>query len=186
MYATNQFRKGLKVEIEGTPFEMIEFQHVTPGKGSGFTRTKLKNLLTGNVVEQTYKSGEKLKPADILQTEMQYLYADQEGYHFMDMENYEQYTVTKEQLGERTVFLQENAMVEIMLYNGSPIGVELPNFVELNIKDTEPNVKGDTVTGGKPATLETGATVTVPFHLNEGDTVKVDTRDGSYVEKVNK
>lgn len=187
MYVTNQFRKGLKIEMDGVPFEIVDFQHVSPGKGGAFSRTKLRNMLNQNVIEKTFKSGEKVDKANMMQKEMQFLYLDGDGFHFMDTANYEQIQLSEEFLGSAKNFLQENLKVEILLHNEKPIGVVLPNFVELKITQTEPAVKGDTVSGGsKPATLETGAVVNVPFHLKEGDVIKVDTRDNSYCEKVNK
>ena len=187
MYATNQFRKGLKVEIDGTPFEIVDFQHVSPGKGRAFTRTKLKNMLNQNVIERTITSGDKLERANTMEREMQYLFADAEGFHFMDQANYEQVVLSGEQLGSGKDFLQENLVIKVMFFNERPIGVELPTFVALRIVETDPAFKGDTVSGGtKPAKLETGASVQVPFHLKEGDVIKVDTRDYSYSEKVNK
>jgi elongation factor P len=187
MYATNQFRKGLKVEIDGVPFEIIDFQHVSPGKGRAFTRTKLKNMLNQNVIERTITSGDKLDSANTEEREMQYLYKDAEGYHFMNQANYDQVALSPESLGDNKDFLKENLTIKIMYFNERPIGVELPTFVVLKIVETEPSAKGDTVTGGtKPAKLETGATVNVPFHCKEDDLIKVDTRDYSYVEKANK
>jgi elongation factor P len=187
MYATNQFRKGLKVEIDGIPYEIIDFQHVSPGKGRAFTRTKLKNMLNQNVTEKTITSGDKLDRANTEQKEMQYLYRDAEGYHFMDKSNYEQIALSGEVLGGGKDFLQEHLVIQVMYFNERPIGVELPTFVVLKIVETEPSFRGDTVTGGsKPAKLETGAVVQVPFHLKEGDVIKVDTRDYTYVEKANK
>jgi elongation factor P len=187
MYATNQFRKGLKIEIEGVPYQIVEFQHVSPGKGAAFTRTKLRNMLNQNVTEKTFKSGDKVDRADTEEKEMQYLYADAEGYHFMNTANYEQVCLQKETLGDDTNWLQEQAEIKVTYFNDRPIGVELPTFVVLKVVRTDPAFKGDTVTGGgKPATLETGAVVTVPFHISEGDVLKIDTRDGSYVEKANK
>lgn len=187
MYATNQFRKGLKVEIDNVPYEIVDFQHVSPGKGRAFTRTKLKNMLNQNVTEKTITSGDKLNKANTEEKEMQYLYFDAEGYHFMNQANYEQVALSTEQLGSAKDYLQENLTIKVMYFNERPIGVELPTFVELKIVETDPAFKGDTVTGGtKPAKLETGASVQVPFHLKEGDIIKVDTRDQSYSEKVNK
>lgn len=187
MYATNQFRKGLRVEIGGIPYEIVDFQHVSPGKGRAFTRTKLKNLMNQNVIERTITSGDKLERANIEEKEMQYLYHDSEGYHFMNQANYEQIVLSKEQLGSGKDFLQENLSIKVMYFDEKSIGVELPTFVVLKIIETEPSFRGDTVSGGgKPARLETGATVSVPFHLKEGDMIKVDTRDYSYVEKANK
>lgn len=187
MYATNQFRKGLKVEIDGVPFEIVDFQHVSPGKGRAFTRTKLKNMLNQNVIERTITSGDKLDRANTMEREMQFLYQDANGYNFMDQANYEQTSLSEEQLGSTKDFLKENLVIKVMYFNERPIGVELPTFVELQVAETDPAFKGDTVTGGtKPAKLETGATVQVPFHIKEGDVIKVDTRDQTYSEKVNK
>ncbi|MBS1963943.1 MAG: elongation factor P [Bdellovibrionales bacterium] len=186
-YATNQFRKGLKIEIEKVPYEIVDFQHVSPGKGRAFTRTKVKNMLNGNVTEKTITSGDKVDAADTEQVEMQFLYKDSAGYNFMNQTSFDQSVIQEEILGDAIGFLQENLVLQVQYYNGRPIGVELPTFVTLKIVETDPAFKGDTVTGGtKPAKLETGATVQVPFHLKEGDTVKVDTRDHTYVEKVNK
>ena len=186
-YATNQFRKGLKIEFEGVPYEIVDFQHVSPGKGRAFTRTKLKNMLNGNVTEKTITSGDKVDRANTEQKEMQYLFKDAEGYHFMNQADYDQVALQEDLLGEARGFLQENLVIQVMYYNERPIGVELPTFVSLKIVETDPAFKGDTVTGGtKPAKLETGAVVQVPFHLKEGDVIKVDTRDQTYVEKVNK
>lgn len=187
MYATNQFRKGLKVEIEGIPYEIVDFQHVSPGKGRAFTRTKLKNMLNGNVIERTITSGDKVDRANTEQKECQFLYKESGGYVFMNNADYEQVILNEEQLGQAKDFLKENLEIKIMYYNEKPIGIELPTFVILKIAETDPAFKGDTVTGGtKPARLETGAMVQVPFHLKEGDLIKVDTRDYTYVEKANK
>lgn len=186
MYATNQFRKGLKVQIDGVPFEIVDFQHVSPGKGRAFTRTKLKNMLNQNILERTITSGDKLDSANTEEREMQYLFRDAEGFHFMNQANYEQAVLSEEQLGEGKDFLQESLVIKVMYFNERPIGVELPTFVVLQIKETTSAFKGDTVGGTKPAKLETGATVQVPFHLKEGDFIKVDTRDYSYAEKANK
>ena len=186
MYATNQFRKGLKVELEGVPFEIVDFQHVSPGKGRAFTRTKLRNMLNQNVIERTITSGDKLDRANTEEREMQYLYRDAEGYHFMNQANYEQAVLSPDQLGSGKDFLQENLVIKIMYFNEGPIGIELPTFVTLKVTETTGAFKGDTVGGTKPATLETGAVVQVPFHIKEGDILKIDTRDYSYAEKANK
>jgi elongation factor P len=186
-YATNQFRKGLKIEIDRIPYEIVDFQHVSPGKGRAFTRTKVKNMLNGNVTEKTITSGDKVDAADTEQVEMQFLYKDSAGYNFMNQTTFDQSVIQDEILGDSVGFLQENLVIQVQYYNGRPIGIELPTFVQLKIVETDPAFKGDTVTGGtKPAKLETGATVNVPFHLKEGDVIKVDTRDRTYVEKVNK
>lgn len=187
MYATNEFRKGLKLEIDGIPYEIVDFQHISPGKGRAFTRTKLRNLLTQNVIERTITSGDKIDRANTEQREMAFLYKDAAGYHFMDQENYEQVALQEETLGASKDFLQENLVIKVMYFNERPIGVELPSHVVLKVIETDPAFKGDTVTGGtKPAKLETGASVQVPFHIKEGDVIRVDTRDYSYVEKANK
>lgn len=185
MYATNQFRKGLKVEIEGVPYEIVDFQHVSPGKGRAFTRTKLKSMLTGNVIERTITSGDKVDRANTEEKEMQYLYRDAEGYHFMNQANYEQVALSEEQVGTNKDFLIENLVIQVMYYNERPIGIDMPTFVNLRVKETTSAFKGDTVGGTKPATMETGAVVQVPFHIKEGDLLKVDTRDYSYNSKVN-
>ena len=187
IYPTNEFKKNIKLEIDSIPFMIVEFQHVSPGKGSAFTRTKLKNLLNGNVIERTFKSGDRIPAANVENKQMQYLFKDQSGYNFMNTENYEQIVISVEQIGEQSLFMQDNMEVQVVFYNDKPITVDLPTFVELKITRTDPAFKGDTVTGGtKPATLETGAVVNVPFHISEGDVIKVDTRDSSYVEKVKK
>jgi elongation factor P len=187
MYATNQFRKGLKVEIDGIPYEIVDFQHVSPGKGRAFTRTKLRNMINQNVTEKTITSGDKLDRANTEEKEMQYLYKDAEGFHFMNQANYEQVALQEELLGTSKDFLQENIVFKVMYFNERPIGIEPPTFVQLKVIETDPAFRGDTVTGGsKPAKLETGAVVNVPFHIKEGDVLKIDTRDHSYVEKVNK
>jgi len=183
--STSEFRKGAKIEFKGTPYEIIDFQHVKMGRGGAIVRTKLKNLKTGGIVDETFKSGEKLDTPDLEERSMQYLYREGDMYYFMDTENYEQLPLTPDQLGEAKRFLKENMVVKVLYYSGSPIAVELPIFVELMIAKTEPGVRGDTASGGsKPAVLETGATIKVPFHLNEGDIVKVDTRTSEYIEKV--
>ncbi len=187
MYGTNQFRNGLKIELDNEPFVIVEFQHVKPGKGGAFVRTKLKSLLTGNVLERTFRSGEKVEKPQLEEKEMQYLYVSDNQYHVMDMETYEQLFLTEKQLGTSKNYLQENVVVKVLFYNGQPIGVDVPIFVELRIAKTDPGVRGDTASGGtKPATLETGATVQVPLFLNEGDVIKVDTRTGGYIERVQK
>ncbi len=185
MYSMNDIRRGLKIEFKGEPYEVIEFLHVKPGKGQAFVRTKIKNLITGAVLEQTFRSSDKIAPAELEEKEMQFLYKDGEQYHFMDMESYDQIFLLADQIEYERQFLKENMIVEVLFYKGKPISVELPNKVELRIVQTEPGVKGDTVSGGsKPAVLETGATIQVPLFVNEGDVVRVDTRTGEYLERV--
>ena len=185
MFSTADFRKGLKIELEAKPFVIVDFLHVKPGKGGAFVRTKLKNMETGQVLEKTFRSGEKVDRPDLLEREMQYLYQDAEGYCFMDNNNYEQIFIDQEHLGDSTDFLKENTDVKVLFFNNKPIGIELPIFVQLQIKQTEPGVRGDSATGAtKPATLETGVVIQVPLFINEGDSVKIDTRTGDYVERV--
>lgn len=185
MYSTAEFKKGLKIEVDGTPFIIVDFQHVKPGKGGAFVRTKLKNLLNGRVVDQTFRSGEKVEKPDLMEREMQYLYREGDRYCMMDNETFEQIMLTGEQVGEARLFLIENLNVAVLFYNKEPIAVELPTFVELAVAQTEPGVRGDTAAGGsKPAVLESGATLQVPLFINEKDRVKVDTRTGTYIERV--
>ena len=175
----------MKVELEGEPFTIIEFQHVKPGKGGAFVRTKLKSLVSGNVIDRTFRSGDKVKRPDFEEKQMQYLFKDESGFHFMDLETYEQVLVTSEDLGDLQDFLKEELEVNVQLYNGKPMGVELPIFVELAIVKAEPGVRGDTATGAtKPAEMETGAVINVPLFLEEGDIIKIDTRSGEYIERV--
>jgi elongation factor P len=187
VFETRDFRNGLKVELDGEPWMITDFQHVKPGKGNAFTRTRLKNLITGKVLDRTFKSGETLTKPELDARDMQYLYNDGETYSFMDTSNYEQVALQKETLGELAQWLKDQTVVGVLFYQGRAISVDLPTFVELQISHTEPGIKGDTATGAvKPATLETGATVNVPLFLNEGDVIKIDTRTGDYVERVNK
>lgn len=186
MYQTTDFRKGLKVEYDNKVFVIVEFQHVNPGKGSAFVRTKLKNLETGKVLDVTFKAGvDKVGIPDLETTEMQYLFSDGSSYTFMDNKSYDQITLTTDEVGNHKYYLIENSLVRVTIFNGKPVALELDNFVSLKVKETQPNIKGDTSSGGgKPATLETGLTITVPFHINQDDTVKVDTRTNKYIEKV--
>ena len=187
MIATTEFRKGVKIEHNGKPWVIVDFQHVNPGKGSAFVRTKLRNLETGQVVEITYKSGDKVPVPDLSFKEMQYLYNDGSSYTFMDMESFDQVQLTLDELGDSRYFIIENSMVRVTFFQGKAVAVEVGNFVELEITETQPNIRGDTSGGGgKPATLQTGLVVTVPFHLALGDRIKVDTRTSAYVEKVKK
>ncbi len=184
MYSTPDFRKGLKIEMNGEPFVMVDFLHVKPGKGGAFVRTTLKSLVDGHVIERTFRSGEKVDKPDLEERTMQYLYQSEDQFYFMDTESYEQSFITEDQLGDSRNYLQENVDVTVLLHNGKPIGVEVPIFVELKVESTEPGVKGDTASGAtKPATLETGMTVQVPLFVNEGDVLKIDTRTGKYIER---
>jgi len=183
--STSDFRKGAKLEYKGDPYEIIEFQHVKMGRGGAIVKTKMKNMKSGGVIEETIRSGEKFSTPELEERKMQYLYAQDGLYYFMDQETYEQTPLSSEQLGDAKLFLKENIEVKILNYQGKPLNVELPTFIELVIAKTDPGYKGDTASGGgKPATLETGAVVRVPFHINEGDTIKVDTRTSEYIERV--
>ncbi len=185
MYSTAEFRKGLKIELDGEPYVIVEFQHVKPGKGGAFVRTKLKHLITGRVLDNTFRSGEKVKRPDLMERDMQYLYREGDRYCMMDNETYEQLMLTGDQVGEARTFLTENLNLKVLFFNQQPVAVELPLFVELEVVQTEPGVRGDTATGGtKPATLESGATIQVPLFINAGERVRVDTRSGTYIERV--
>jgi elongation factor P len=185
MYSTVDFKKGLKIEIDGAPYVIVDFLHVKPGKGGAFVRTKIKNLLTGRVLDQTFRSGEKVKRPDLMEREMQYLYREDDNFNMMDNETYEQVIISADQMGEATLFLAENLNVKVLFFNQQPVAVELPTFVELTVAEAEPGVRGDTATGGsKPARLETGAVIQVPLFIDEGERVKVDTRTGEYMERV--
>jgi elongation factor P len=184
MYSTGDFKKGLKIEIDGIPYAIVDFLHVKPGKGGAFVRTKIKNLMTGKVLDQTFRSGEKVKRPDLAEREMQFLYRDGDSFFMMDNETYEQLALTSEQLGDAVLYLIENLNLKVLFFNQQPVAVEVPNFVELTVAQAEPGVKGDTASGGtKPATLESGAVIQVPLFINEGDRVRVDTRTGTYIER---
>ena len=186
MLSTTDFRRGLKIEIDGTPYEIVDFLHVKPGKGGAFVRTKLRNLLTGRIIDQTFRSGEKVGKPDLETREMQYLYHDGSGYVFMDMTTYEQLTVSDETLKEKGGFLKDGQEVKVLVYNGQPIDMDLPVAVILEVTETEPGLKGDTVSGAtKPATLETGLVINVPLFINTGDKIKVDTRTKEYLGREN-
>ncbi len=187
MYQLGDFKKGLKLLYDGQPFTVLDFQHVKPGKGNQFTRAKLRNLITGQNREFTFKQGEKFDEADIVTVEMQFLYKDDGGFNFMNQSNYEQSTLNEDEVGDAKNYLTENLDCVIMTFNGRAIGVDVPNSVTLKVTKTDPNFAGNTVTGAqKPAELETGYSVKVPMHISEGDMLKVDTRTGEYVERVNK
>lgn len=186
MLETADFKKGLKILVDGQPYTVVDFQHVKPGKGNQFSRTKLRNLLTGQQLERTFKSGEKFGVPDVMNREMGFLYKDDSGYTFMDKENYEQITMDEATVGESRFYLIENLEVVILFYNDRPVSVDVPKSVNLRVAQTDPGLKGDTVTGGtKPATLETGLVVKVPLHINEGDLLRIDTTTGEYGSRVN-
>jgi len=185
LISTSEFRKGTKIEYKEDPYEIIDFQHVKMARGGAIVRSKIKNLRTGSIIEGTFKGGERFNTPQLEEKTMQYLYKQADTYFFMDMESYEQSSLTAGQLGDSKRFLRENMEVRVLYYRGSPITVELPMFVELKIVQTAPDIRGDTATGGsKPAVLETGAIIKVPLHLKEADVVKVDTRTGEYIERV--
>jgi len=184
-YQTSEFRNGLKVLVDGNPYVMTYFQFVKPGKGTAFTRTKLKNLITGNVIERTYRTGESLEAADCEDRNMQYLYHDGEQYQFMDLETFEQLGMAPDMMDGGESFLTEELQVMITMFNSRPVGMTLPNFVEDTIDYTEPGVRGNTAQGAtKPATLTCGATVQVPLFIEQGEAIRVDTRTKSYVGRV--
>ncbi|MBT2687056.1 elongation factor P [Bacillus sp. ISL-47] len=184
MISVNDFRTGLTIEVDNGIWRVMDFQHVKPGKGAAFVRSKLRNLRTGAIQEKTFRAGEKVAKAQIDNRKMQYLYANGDQHVFMDNESYEQIELPAASIEYELKFLKENMEVAIMLYHGESLGIELPNSVELTVTETEPGIKGDTASGGtKPATLETGLTVQVPFFINEGDKLIINTTDGSYVSR---
>ena len=185
MISTADFRNGTRLELDGEPYYIVEFQHVKPGKGGAFVRTKLKNYRTGNVLDRTFRSGERFDEPNLEEREMQFLYATGESYTFMDNESFEQFTYEKKQLGENADLLKEDMTAKILIYHHEPIAVELPIFIELKVVDADPGVRGDTASGGtKPAKVETGATIKVPLYLEVGEVIKIDTRTRQYVERV--
>jgi elongation factor P len=187
MASTQDIRKNLKMLVDGTPYVCLEAQFVKPGKGQAFSRCRLKNLVTGNVIERTYKSGETVEVADIEQRKMTYIYPEGDTYVFMNQATGDQIHVTTESIGDEKRFLIDGLEVEVMLFNGNPIGVELPAHVVIQVATSEPGIKGDTASGAsKPATLSTGTTINVPLFINEGEWIKVDTRTGDYLERVNR
>lgn len=184
MISAGDFRNGVTLEIEGNVYQIVEFQHVKPGKGAAFVRTKLKNIINGGVVEKTFRPTEKFPQARIERVDMQYLYSDGDLFHFMNVETYDQIALSQEDIGDALKFVKENEMVKVCSYNGNVFAVEPPLFVELEITDTEPGFKGDTAQGAtKPAVVETGATVYVPLFVNQGDKIKIDTRTGEYLSR---
>ena len=187
MVAAGDFRNGVTFDMDGAVYQIIEFQHVKPGKGAAFVRTKIRNVITGAVTERTFNPSDKFPEAYVERKEMQYMYNDGELYYFMDMESFEQAPIDKSKLPDNFNFAKENEMVKINSYQGEVFGVEMPNFVELKVTHSEPAVKGDTVNNTlKPATLETGAAIKVPMFIEEGDVLKIDTRTGEYLERVKK
>ena len=185
MYSTTDFRKGLNIEYKDQPWVIVEFQQVSPGKGAAFMKTRIKNLDTSRTIDVTFKTGEKVGIPDLEFKEMQYLFYDGSAYTFMDNTSYDQFTLTGDEMGSAKDFIIENSTVNVTYFKGKPVSVEVPNFVELKVAETQPNIKGDTSSGGgKPATMETGLTVQVPFHIAENDVLKIDTRTSAYVEKV--
>jgi elongation factor P len=183
-YSTNEFKGGLKIMLDGDPCSIIENEFVKPGKGQAFNRVKIRNLKTGRVLEKTFRSGESLEGADVVEVDMQYLYNDGEYWHFMDNTTFEQVGADKNAVADAVKWLKEQDICSVTLWNGSPLSVDVPNFVNLVITQTDPGVKGDTSGGGgKPATLETGAVVRVPLFVQEGELIRVDTRKGEYVSR---
>lgn len=184
-YNTSEFRSGLKIILDGDPYNIVENEFVKPGKGQAFSRVKVRNLKSGRVIERTFRSGESVEAADIFELDVQYLYNDGDFWHFMNPETFEQHACSKESVGEDAKWMKDGALCQMMLYNGGPLSVRPPNFAELRIIETDPGVRGDTSGGGgKPATLETGAVVRVPLFVNVDEVIKVDTRNGEYVSRV--
>ena len=188
MAFTNEFRKGLKVLLDNDePFTIVDFQHVKPGKGGAFVRTRLKSLVTGNVLDRTFKSGDKVEVPEMEEKEMQYMYKEGVNYYFMDVNTYDQLFIEEEHLGEAKNYLKEGLTINVSFYKGKAIGVDLPNFVDMVVIKTEPGMKGDTAQNAtKPAELESGYVIQVPLFLEEGDMVKIDTRTGDYITRVSK
>jgi elongation factor P len=185
MFDTSDIRKGLKIMMDGAPYTVVEFQFVKPGKGAAFTRTKVKNLLTGAVLERNFRSGEKFEPANVETKTMQYLYKDADTFVFMDTTSYDQVQIPETTVGEQSLYMPENINVEVLFFHDRAVGVTLPNFIEQKITTTEPGFRGDTATGStKPASISTGATINVPLFIMVGDVVKIDTRTGEYLERV--
>jgi elongation factor P len=184
---TSDIRKGLKFMVDGQPYSVIDFQFVKPGKGQAFTRVKIRNMATGAVLERTYKSGEKLEPADVEERSLQYIYPEGSDFVFMDASTGEQLTVSGDKIGDDAKWLSDGMSIDVTLFNGQPIGIAIPPSVVLQIVGSEPGVKGDTASGAtKPATVSTGAVVNVPLFVQEGEWIKIDTTDGKYLERVNK
>ncbi|QGT98948.1 Translation elongation factor P [Candidatus Syntrophocurvum alkaliphilum] len=184
MISVNDFKTGLTIELDDQAYQVVDFQHVKPGKGAAFVRSKLKNIKTGGIIEKTFRGGEKVNKAHLERKEMQYLYNDGDGFVFMDNQDFEQISISDEILGEGSKWLLENMNIHVLFFQNNIIGVELPNFVELEVVETEPGIKGDTATGAtKGATVETGVTVQVPLFIETGDKLRIDTRTGQYMER---
>ncbi len=185
MIATNEFKRGVKVEIDGEPLEILEHEHVKPGKGGAFVRVRFRNLKTGNIVEKTFRAGAKVKEANVEERRMTYLYREKDVFHFMDSSTFEDVIIPEKVIGDKVAFLQENGGISVILHNGFPIDVILPNFVELKVAKTEQGVRGDTAASAtKPAVMETGLVLQVPLFIREGDVIKIDTRTKEYIERV--
>ena len=185
MYDTSDIRKGLKIMIDGSPYSIVEFQFVKPGKGAAFTRTKMKNLLTGAVLERNLRSGDKLEPADVETKKMQYLYADADSFIFMDTTTYDQVNIPKATVGDSADYMPENINVDVLFFNARAVDVSLPNFIEQPVVEADPGHRGDTATGAtKPVKISTGASINVPLFIGVGDIIKIDTRTGQYIERV--
>jgi elongation factor P len=183
--STSDFRKGLRILIEDEPYVIVDFQHVKPGKGGAFVRTKVKSLITGNVLDKTFRSGEKFEVPDLEERKMEFLYREGKGFYFMDVESFEQIYLEEEHMGEAINFLKEGLVISVLFFKGRAIGVEMQTFVDLKVVQTEPGVRGDTAQSAtKPAVLETGYRIQVPLFVEEGDIVRIDTRTGEYVERV--
>lgn len=184
MITTSDFKQGMFLKIDGDLFSIVSYEFYKPGKGTAYVRTKLKNMKVGTTIDRTFRSGDAAEEAHVEEKKLQYLYQHGDTFNFMDNETYEEVSISKDRLGNALNFLKEHLDIIALVYEGNVVGVELPTFVVLEIKETEPGVKGDTAkSGGKPATLETGMTINVPFFINVGDKIKVDTRSGSYVER---
>ena len=184
-YNTNEFKSGLKIMLDGDPYTIVENEFVKPGKGQAFNRVKVRNLKTGRVVDKTFKSGDSVEGADVMEADMQYLYSDGEQWHFMDPNSFEQHAADETAVGDSAQWLKEQDVCVVTLYNGAPLSVTAPNFVELTITQSDPGIKGDTAQGAtKPATLETGAVVKVPLFVEEGEVIRIDTRSGEYASRV--
>jgi len=187
MAITSEFRKGLKILLDNEPFTIVDFQHVKPGKGGAFVRTRLKSLVTGNVLERTFRSGDKVELPEMEEKEMQFMYQEGDNYYFMDVNTYDQLFIEAENLGDAKNYLKEELVINVSFYKGKAIGVDLPNFVDMKIAKTEPGIKGDTAQNAtKPAEMESGFVLQVPLFVEEGDTIKIDTRSGEYITRVSK